>query len=283
MTLKCLLLIFTIVFHCCSCNTPRYIYSPSAPNNPYFKEKGDSKLSTYYTSGVRLRNRIGRENYGFDLQTAYAISNKWALTAGFFNRKEKDIYPSRNDNYFNSYFDSSAVKYNRRITDFGGGYFIPLDRSRSVYFAMYSGLGLGKFSFTDNGIDKARVNYSRFHHSAITKWFVQPSLNLFDGNYLRVSFIAKFSFVHYGNIATSYTNDELQFYWLDKIKNKTIGYIEPSLNMQFGIPPAEWVKIDGGFTFSSDPFYKNPQLQARVFNASIGLSFDFTKLKKKSK
>jgi len=35
-----------------SCNTPRYIYSPSPPNNPYFKEKGDSKLAAYYSSGV---------------------------------------------------------------------------------------------------------------------------------------------------------------------------------------------------------------------------------------
>jgi hypothetical protein len=46
-------------------------------------------------------------------------------------------------------------------------------------------------------------------------------------------FYSKVSFVHYGNISTSYTTDELQFYWLDKIKNKTVNYVEPGFNTQF--------------------------------------------------
>lgn len=269
-------LVMAIAF-CYSCNTPRFVYSPSPPNNPYFKEKGESKLSAYYSSGGDDNKRTGHKNNGFDLQAAYALSNNWALTAGFFDRKEKDVYQYGNYNYF----DSSVVSYKRNITDFGGGYFISLDKRRSVFFAIYGGLGFGKFSFTDNGIDKARVNYTRFHNSAVTKWFVQPSLNLIASDYFRASFIAKFSFLHYGNISTSYTTDELQFYWLDKIKNKTVSYVEPAFNMQFGVPPVDWVKVEGGFTFSSDPFYKNSQIQARGFNASIGLSFDFTKLRKK--
>jgi hypothetical protein len=35
-----------------------------------------------------------------------------------------------------------------------------------------------------------------------------------------------------------------------------VNYVEPGFNTQFGIPPADWVKAEGGFTFSSDPFYK---------------------------
>jgi len=260
-----------------SCNTPRYIYSPSPPNNPYFKEKGDSKLTAYYSSGGDDNKSSGHKNNGFDLQAAYAISNNWALTAGFFERKEKEIYPFGAYNYF----DSSAVSYKRHIIDVGGGYFISMNRKRTVFLTIYGGLGLGKFSFSDDGIDKARVSYSRFHNSSISKWFIQPSLNFFAGNYFRASLIAKFSFVYYGNISTSYTNEELQFYWLDKIVNRTVSYVEPTFNMQFGIPPVDWVKVDGGFTFSSDPFYRNSQIQARSFNASIGLSFDFTKLRKK--
>lgn len=263
-----------LIVSCYSCNSPRFIYSPSPPNNPYFKEKRESKLSAYYSSGGDDNNRTGHRNNGFDLQAAYAVGNNWALTAGYFDRKEKDIYPYGNYNYF----DSSVVSYKRHITDFGGGYFIPVDNRRSVFLAIYGGLGFGKFSFTDDGIDKARVNYNRFHHSDITKWFIQPSLNLFATNYFRASFITKFSFVKYGNISTSYSPDELQFYWLDKIKNKTISYFEPAFNVQFGIPPVDWVKAEGGFTLSSDPFYKNSQIQARGFTASIGLSFDFTKL-----
>jgi hypothetical protein len=221
----------------------------------------------------------GHKNNGLDLQAAYAIGNNRALTTGFFERKEKDIYPSGKYNYF----DSSIVNYKRHITDFGAGYFISLDRRQSVFFTIYGGLGIGKFSFTDNGIDKARINYNRFHNSAITKWFVQPSFNSIAVNYFRASFIARFSFVRYGNISTSYTNDELQYYWLDKIKNKTFAFVDPTFNLQFGIPPIDWVKADGGFTFLSDPIEEISKIQARSFNASIGLCFDFFKLKNKSK
>lgn len=60
-----------------ACNTPRYIYSPSPPNNPYFKEKGDSRLAAYYSSGGDNNILTGEKKDGFDLQAAYAISNSW--------------------------------------------------------------------------------------------------------------------------------------------------------------------------------------------------------------
>jgi hypothetical protein len=270
-------LLVIVIFFCYSCTAPRYIYSPSPPNNPYLKEKGESKLAVYYSSGGDDNKRTGHKNNGIDLQAAYAVSNNWALTAGFFERKEKDIYSPGRYNFF----DSSVLDYKRRITDFGGGYFISLDKRKSVFFNVYSGVGFGKFSFTDFGVDKSGFNYKRFHNSTITKWFIQPSINSFVGNYFRASFIAKFSFIHYGNISTSYTSNELQYFFLDKIRNKTISYFEPAFNMQFGIPAIDWIKIDGGFTFSSDPFEEISKIQARSFSASIGLCFDFTKLRKK--
>src|SRR5664279_417084 len=92
-----------------SCNTYRYIYSVSPPNNPYFTEKGESKLTAYYSSAGN--DRLTKEYaHGVDLQGAYAISNHWAITTGYFNRREKD-------NYFGSYnlFDSSVVRYKRNL------------------------------------------------------------------------------------------------------------------------------------------------------------------------
>lgn len=275
--IKRYLLYIFIAVACCSCSSPRFIYSPSPPNNPYFQEKGDSKISAFYSSGGSNNKLMDEKNDGIDLQAAYAISNNWALTAGFFQRKEKDIYSPASYNFF----DSSILNYKRHITDFGGGYFFPLDRKESVFFNLYGGMGFGKFSFTDNGIDKTGINYSRYHSSSITKWFIQSSLNALAGDYFRAAFIAKFSFVHYGNISTSYTSDELQYFFLDRIRNKTISYFEPTFNIQFGIPSIDWVKVDGGFTFSSDPFEEISKIQARSFMASIGLSFDFFKMKKK--
>lgn len=259
-----------------SCNTPRYIYSPSPPNNPYFKEKGESKLSAYYSSGGDNNTLDGGKNNGYDIQGAYAIANNWALTAGYFNRKERDVYSNGTYNFF----ESSVVDYKRNLTDVGGGYFLPLNIKRNISFNVFGGLAFGRFSFTDKGMDKQGLSYNRFHNSRIVKWYIQPSFNIMPGKYFRASFINKFSFAHYGNIATSYTDEELQYFFLDRIKNKTIFFFEPTFNMQVGIPKCEWIKIDGGFTFSSDPFEDVSRIEARNFNASIGLSFDLSKLKK---
>lgn len=260
----------------CSCTSPRYIYSPSPANNPYFKEKGDSKLATYYSSGFDENSRLGNLNRGVDVQGAYAVSNNIAVTAGYHQRRERDVYM----NYRINYFDSSILQYKRHITDIGVGFFEFLDRRKTFSVNLYGGIGIGKFSFTDRGIDKSRVDYSRFHNSSITKFYFQPSLNCIAGDYFRAGFIGKLSFVHYGNITTSYTNDEIQYFLLNKINNKTISFFEPSFNIQFGIPPVDWVKVDGSFTFSSDPFADISRLQARSFMTSIGLSFDFFKINK---
>jgi hypothetical protein len=246
------------------------------PNNPYFTEEGQSKLGVYYSAGGDHNPKDGEKNRGFEIQGAYAISNNWALTAGYFNRRERDIYSQ----YEYNFFDSSIVNYKRNLVDVGGGYFLPLDRQKTVSINLFGGIALGRFSFTDRGVDKSGVDYNRFHNSNIVKWYAQPSINAMPVKYFRASFIFKLSFVQYGKIATSYTSDELQYFYLDRLKNKTLFYFEPAFNMQLGIPGCDWMKIDGGVNFSSDPYRGNSKIQARSFNASIGLSFDFSTLKK---
>lgn len=259
-----------------SCTSPRYIYSPPPPNNPYFTEKGQSKLAAYYSSGGDDNSITGHKNRGVDVQGAYAISDNWALTAGYFSRRERDVYSVGVSNYF----DSSIVNYKRNLADVGGGYMLPLDKRRTVSINMFAGLAFGKFFFTDKGMDKSGSAYSRIHSSKIIKWYGQSSLNVLPGKYFRASFVLRFSFIHYGNISTTYTPDELQYFNLDKISNKTLFFFEPTFNMQLGIPKCDWLKIDGGLTFSSDPYQNKSNIEARNFNASIGLSFDLSVLKK---
>ncbi|MEJ7672135.1 MAG: hypothetical protein WKF59_05375 [Chitinophagaceae bacterium] len=105
-----------------SCSSNRYMYSASPPN-PYFKEKGESKLAAYYSSSND--NATTKEFAGgWDLQGAYAISDHWALTASYFNRREQDVY-----NYmYSNPFDSSVVKYKRNLFEIGGGYFLSLNQ-----------------------------------------------------------------------------------------------------------------------------------------------------------
>ena len=278
-----ILLIISLI----SCNTNRYVYSASAPNNPYFTKKGDSKLTAYYSSTGRnsgtasdLSSTMSTKGYsnGWDLQGGYATGNHLSIIAGYYNKREKDIY-DQSANF--SPFNSSIVKYKRNLFETGAGYFVALNHKKTITFNVYGGAGMGKFSFEDNGIDKNNLSYSRYHRASISKWYLQPSFNFMPGNYIRLSLVLKYSFVHYGNIQTSYTSEELKDFSLDGIANKTLGFYEPSENIQFGLPKYPWIKFD--FTLSSviglDPMYT---VAIRHVNSSIGLNIDFSKLKKRS-
>ncbi len=268
--IKLTLLIVMPIFS--SCSTYRYIYSASPPNTPYFTKNGESKLTGYY-SGSSENRLTGEYAHGCDLQGAYALSNHLAIGATYFYRKERDTY-SRSGNLY----DSSVIHYKRNLFDVDAGYFIPLNANKKSTFNIYAGIGGGKFVFNDNGIDKNLFPYTRFHKSAITKWFIQPSINFMPGRYMRFCFATKLSFVHYGKIETSYSQDEIQYFTLNKIADKTLGFFEPSFNFQFGIPKAPWVKID--FVLSTTSGYDSygSHLNVRGSNASIGLNFDFSKL-----
>lgn len=276
MTKNKLLLVIITTTTLYSCSTYRYVYSASPANNPYFTKKSESKLTGYYSSSNN--NQLTKEfARGVDLQAAYAIGNHWALTTGYFNRREKDVY---NYSSYNSPFDSAIVKYKRNLFDIGGGYFISLNSKKTVTFNLYGGMAFGKFSFIDNGQSNA-TDYSRFHDSRITKWYFQPSVNFMPGNYFRFSLIVKTSFVHYGNIQTSYTPEEQKYFSLDKIANKTLSFGEPELNIQFGLPKYPWVKLDAVVSGASHSFSAESRLDVRSSNASIGLNFDLSKIGKK--
>ncbi len=269
-------LFFAIFLFACiiSCSSNRYIYSASPPNNPYFKEKGESKVAAYYSSSNDNASTKEFAN-GWHLQGAYAIADHWALTASWFHRREQDVY---NDYRYNNPFDSSVVKYKRNLFEMGGGYFISLNPKKTITINLYGGAAFGKFSFDDNGLDGNRANYSHNHSSSITKWFFQPSVNFMPGQYIRLSFSIKTSYVHYGNIHTSYTDNELQSFNLNILNNKTLNFIEPCWNFQFGLPKYPWVKLDWIVSgVSNNVVYIE---NVRQNNVSIGLTFDFSKMGK---
>lgn len=257
-----------------SCTTRRYIYTASPANSPYFNKKGQSKLAAYYSSNERILP--GGYANGFDLHGAYAISNHWAITGGYFNRKEKDIGIYDH----NIPFDSSVIRYKRNLIGAGTGYFIPLNPKKTITFNMYGGTAFGKFSFKENG-EAAGIAGERFHNSKITKWFFQPSVNFMPGKYFNASIILKNSFVHYGNITTNYTTDEIAYFSLNKIADKTIYFCEPALDMQLGLPYVPWIKMDLMYSFISNSHFEDTKLDVRGLNISIGLSVDFSKIKEK--
>ena len=273
---KNLISLFAISVVLISCRTPRFIYSPAPPNNPYFREKGESKLAAYYSTAASENDLQDEYSDGLDLQAAYAVSDHWALTADYFKRNEKDVF----FDYNQSFFDSSIIRYERHLANFGAGYFMPVTKDKEIMFNVFGGLGFGKFSFTDNGFDN-NVGYSRYYNSDMSKWYIQPSINFFPGKYFRTALIGKASWVHYSDVSTSYTPAELEYYDLDLLPGKTLSFFEATWNMQLTFPKMNWLYLDGGLTICSEPFDNAINLEARNFNASIGLSIDFSKMKKK--
>lgn len=274
MITKLLFSAFIIVTSFCSCATYRYIYSASPPNNPYFTKKGESKLTAYYSSSTD-DNASSYHNGGIDLHGAYAISNHLAVTIGYFGRREHDMYAAGSDGPF----DNSKVQYKRNLIEAGGGYFIALNRNKTFTANLYAGVASGKFLIDDNGEIVTGSNYTRYHKSNITKWFFQPSINFLPSKNVRLSLILKSNFVHYGNIKTSYTDYEMQYFHLDEIKDRTLNFIEPAFNIQFGISKIPWLKLD----YTASALYNNSYTHSNIRqnNASIGLSVDFSKMKKR--
>ncbi len=251
-----------------SCISKRYIYSASPPNNPYFTKKAQSQLTgSYSVSASSSDDGADGQANGFDLQGAIAVSDHWAVTAGYFNRREKDIYQYYN---INSPFDTSVVKYKRKLFDIGGGYFYSLNPQKTIVLNLFGGVGFGTFSFDDNG-KMNNTAYSRFHSSNVTRFFFQPAVNFTTGNYFRCAVILRSSFVHYGSIQTSYTANELQSFSLEQLYYKTFYFFEPAVNFQFGIPNIKWMRFDLGF--SAAPYSQEDILGVRTGNTSIGLSF----------
>lgn len=257
-----------------SCNNYRYINTATPPNNPYFLKKGDSKLTAYYSSNADSRPAKVYA-HGLDLQGAYAFRNHWALTASYFNRAEKDDY-SKNF----TIDDSSVLTYSRNLFDMGAGYFVAINPEKTTTFNAYGGYGKGSYFFNDDIHDGQTTTYHRYHKADINKFFVQPSVNFIPQDYLRLALAAKVSFLHYGNIRTSYTADELSYYSLDKVDGSTLVFVEPSLDFQVGMPNAPWMQLDMLFSFISSTQRFGQHLRTRGTNISIGLNFDFSKIKK---
>ncbi len=257
-----------------SCSTPRYIYSPSAQNIPVLVKAGDSKLAANYSnniSGGRTydNNYSGRtevnKSYGYDLQAAVAVTNNFAVQANLFYRKEQ------NGDY------STTLRYKRRLTELGIGYFKSFKRKRkTVIFQVFGGVGFGKFNLNDNGEDYNGVPYSRFHNDDIFKVYVQPAIIFKIRENLNISVSSRLSFVNYNNIQTNYTTDELRDYELSRLSYTNFAFWEPSFTQSFGIKSVPGLLLEYQFGLSL-PLTQGP-INYHPLNFSVGLAFDIPKL-----
>jgi hypothetical protein len=268
--MKTNLLLITIISFI-SCNTPRYIYSPAPPNITYFQKKGDGKVTVYYSGGDNYTgvNASNQLNNGLDIQSAYALSNHFFVEANLYKRSERECF-----NNENNIFDTSTVNYLRHITDFGGGYYVSLNKKKTITYSTILLLGFGKFAIDDYGL-KNGVTYKRYFNNNVSKISWLGGFNFITTPNFKLSFMGRFSWLNYGNTTTNYSTSELSSLHLDNISNTTLCFYEPTFNLQFGFKKLPGILIDISTTSCSN---QEKIGASREWNSSIGLTFELQRI-----
>ena len=197
-----------------------YYYAPSSNNVPLFKEKGEARIQAQYTSTAGQGDDAAD---GFEIQTAYAVSNHTALQLNFFHAAENDQdYGSGSGNYIEA----------------ACGYFNPFGKNKWV-FETYAGLGTGSVT----NIFKNTINYTTEQaKTSVTKFFVQPSVG-FTTKYFDAALSSKFSLVNLGlnNSTLSEENNQADYAYTESLRNgKSYFFWEPGLMIRGGF---EHVKV----------------------------------------
>jgi hypothetical protein len=280
--LSCIAILFFVA--CRIEKTPRYIHSASPANINNFTKKGDSKLNaTYFGDGKS-------ENGGVQIQAAYAFSNHWAAMASYTNKWEKQIVRYDTTRFYRqglftgpiietNVFDSSVIKYKRSDYEFGLGYFYPVGNNSKTIFYIYGGLGFGKQTMTDNGLDSNNVGYSRYYTGNISNYFLQFGYNFRASNNVCLSLGNKLTTVVFKEVTSNYSKQEADYFYLNKVDNNSVFMWQPYMNFQIGLQKYQWVKLEMQILLTgSNLGYEYPK--ASNLSSSIGLSFDISKMKK---
>lgn len=258
-----LFLIPVIFFSACQ---PRYAYSPSAHNVPVITKKGDGKIGGVYSTNINGEEslddeRIYSNSNGIDLQGAYALSDNWAIQASHFQRWERTTGGP----------DSVSIKYRRNLTELGGGYYFPVNTTKTVFFQCFAGAGLGKFSFTDHS-----VNGDFFHQSDVLKVYLQPAMLFRTKGSFSTSIAVRGSIVKFNSVKTNYSASQLSDYRLDNLDKKARLFIEPAFVSSFGFKNLPGLRIEFQGSFSILTAYRG--FDYRTQNFSIGSYLDFGSL-----
>lgn len=270
-----------LIVHCffySSCYTPRYVYSPSAHNVPLFAKKGDSKMGINYSSNLpgskTINNQVFRgKSSGFDLHGAYAFHKKFAVQVNHFSRAEQ------NGGNYSTTRDSAIIRYRRKLTELGAGYYTKLNPESSLIFQLFAGIGIGNFSFTDRGKDVNQVAYTRYHKSGIFKFYVQPAFQYQNKKRIAAALSSRFSVINFGNIRTDYTPQEQANFELDRISSSPVLFWEPAFVNSFGFKkfPGFLLEYQAGLSLLMSRRF----VDARSFNLSIGIQIDPPQLLKR--
>lgn len=273
---KVYLLPFILIFFA-SCIIPRYMYSPSAQNVPVLVKKGDSKLSASYSNNILNEsfaqsspNMEKDKGRGFDIQSAVAITDHFAIQANYYKRSESNYEASSNTG------NNNVVNYKRKLTEIGIGYFTSLHRKDKVMLQVFSGAGNGMFSFTDITKDRNNNLFTKQHQAGVFKFYVQPAMMFRIKENFALSVATRLSILKFSNIKTDYPVTELDNYNLDGLAYGSHTFFEPAFINTFGFNKLRGLQFEYQLGFS---FQVNERkISYRELNFSLGILLDIPKI-----
>lgn len=253
------------------------MYSPPASNVPVFTKKDDSKLAAYYSNSTFGGRDVKKlYSYGFDAQAAYAINNHWLVLLNQSNRYEKT-----SGDLETYYLDSNSIRYKRSMTEIGGGYFTAIKDSSKLYVQIIGGIGFGKFTLDDIGKNATAGYYSRHHQTGVTKFFIQPALQLRYNKNFSSSFASRFSILWYHSIKTNYTAAERDLYLLDGLTASPRTFWEPAIINSFSFNKLPALQFELQFGFAA--LISRRFVDYRAVNISAGATLNMAGFKKQGK
>jgi hypothetical protein len=254
----------------CSCYSPRYVYSPSTQNIPLLNKKNDLEFSAFYAGSLNAFKGKGNYNRGFDIQSAWAVSNHFALMVNESARWEKN---GANDTFF--YSDSSSLSYKRNFTEFGAGYFSLMHHNAKMKIQLFGGVAFGGSKITDDYFSNG-IQTDKYHNSKVTKIFIQPALIYSPTKKFSGALTSRFTEVIFAHINTNYTLNELDNYILDSLNTSPVYFWEPAVSYTFGFKkvPVK-IRVQGSITILINHRF----VEHRTGNLALGVIADISQKK----
>lgn len=266
--MKVIIFLFFISFCLNSCYSPRYVYSPSTQNVLLLHKKNDLEFSGFYAGSINAFKEKGNYNRGFDLHTAWALSNHFAVMLNESYQWEKN---GGNDSFFPN--DSSLLSYKRNFTEMGVGYFTPIAYNEKMQFQLFGGVAFGSSNISDDYVSN-NVSTYKYHNSSVTKIFIQPAIIYSPVKNFSGALASRFTEVIFTHIHTNYTATELDNYILDSLTVSPVFFWEPVVSYTFGFKKFP-VKL--GIQGSISILLNHRFVEHRTGNLALGIIADLPK------
>ncbi len=249
-----------------ACTSPRYVYTPSAVNNPFLTAKGDGEIHAMYSTSAASgeSGSSGSSINGLDLMGSYALSDHFAIQGHYFFRGEKDSYTL---SWPYEGLDGT-VKCKRNEVQLGLGGFIPLGVGKTVVFSGWAGVGFGGTSMDEfRGSGNGSAGDLGFFDYKTTRLYFQPSINFIVSEYFKAGFVTKINSIKFSGVNTSFNPTQIIERVLDNLNGNSISVFEAGYNLSFGFRGMNNVLFTNQLTFCGSSGYYD----IRPLNFSLGL------------